>query len=468
MKPLTKSVLTGISMTVLCAFAGALLAGWLGMLGGVAVCLAVWLASQLYYISKLANWLDFPKTTKIPYTNGLWGEIFEAILKQARSRKKRKQKLTQALQRFNYAAEAMPNGVLLIDMQGRINWMNQLAAEHLNLDRDSDWGSILQEVVAEPSFHQFVQAPFGEQDTRQMKLTLPRKTVGERSLQVLRTPFTPREQLLITLDISESEQVNAMRTAFVANVSHELRTPLTVINGFLETLAETPDLPVSQSQHFIGLMQKEGKRMEMLLGDLLTLSRLESGVKAESQAIDLSDLAEGLWEDAMNLSDGKHTILREIEPDLWTEGIYTDLYNGLSNIVFNAVRYTPEGGQIVISLHPVTDGAAYSLPPIRFAVQDNGHGIAAEHIPHLTDRFYRVDKGRSRQSGGTGLGLAITKHALAEHDAWLKIDSIEGQGSTFSTLLKQCTPPDDALSDDWALIDKTSEASLHEQSVLPL
>jgi two-component system phosphate regulon sensor histidine kinase PhoR len=224
-------------------------------------------------------------------------------------------------------------------------------------------------------------------------------------------------------------------------VSHELRTPLTVINGFLETMADMPDLPREQAQQFIGLMQKEGARMQTLLADLLTLSRLESGVPAEQTPIDLSSLAESLSGDGDTLSAGKHEIHTDIAPDIWISGIYADLYNGLSNLVFNAVRYTPAGGIIRISLQALPSEQPFSLPDVRFAVQDNGPGIAPEHIPHLTERFYRVDKGRSRQSGGTGLGLAIVKHALAEHNSLLHISSTIGEGSEFSAVFKQIVPP---------------------------
>lgn len=183
--------------------------------------------------------------------------------------------------------------------------------------------------------------------------------------------------------------------------------------------------------------------MQNLLADLLTLSRLESGVQTAFEPVDLSGLVEILLGDAQTLSAGQHTISAQIEPDIWVSGVYTDLYTGLSNLVFNAVRYTQNGGNILLTLEIVPQAGLSDqrLPPVRFTVRDNGPGISAEHLPHLTERFYRVDKGRSRQDGGTGLGLSIVKHVLAEHHTALKIESVIGEGSAFSAEFTQIPPP---------------------------
>ncbi|MDO1509777.1 MULTISPECIES: phosphate regulon sensor histidine kinase PhoR [unclassified Neisseria] len=407
-----------------------------GWLGG-------WLVYQFYYIFKLVRWLATPKTDTAPPAGGMWSHVFDAMLQQAKSRNNREQKLTTALQRFNRAVEAMPNGVLILDRQGRIGWMNPLAVQHLNLSPHSDWNSLLKNRVHIPALLNFLDSP--PATAPEIKITLPKSGgIGTRTLLVAQAVFDGNEKLLITRDISETEQLNATRTAFVANVSHELRTPLTVINGFLETMADMPGLPREQSQQFIGLMQKEGRRMQTLLADLLTLSRLESGAKAELSPVNLSALAASLTDDADNLSAGKHTIRAEIEPDLWMKGAPADLYTALSNLVFNAVRYTPEGGEITVSLHLVPSGNPLIKPRIRFAVRDNGPGISAEHLPRLTERFYRVDKGRSRRDGGTGLGLSIAKHVLAAHGSALQIWSEVGKGSEFSAEFRQTAPPEAA------------------------
>lgn len=426
----------GVFIITTGAIIGYAAADWIGVLIVVAFCSALGLLWQFYYLFKLAAWLDKPQQDTIPHPiDGMWRGVFASLARYAQDKGERKRKLAQSLSRFNRAADAMPNGVLVLDADGQITWMNRLAVEHLNLDPQHDWGKVLADVMPADTLQTFLHTPL--ENSIEYKLVLPKKPVGERFVNVIRVPFDDTDQLLITRDISEAEQLHATRTAFVANVSHELRTPLTVINGFLETMAETADLPAEQTQRFIGLMRKEGVRMQNLLADLLTLSRLESGVEAEHTPINLSQLVELLVEDAEHLSDSQHHITAEIQENLWVKGVYTDLYNGLSNIIFNAVRYTPAGGDIAVHLTELPNHNPFTLPEIRFSVRDNGPGIDAKHIPHLTERFYRVDKGRSRQTGGTGLGLAITKHALAEHHAVLTIHSEVGVGSEFSTVFKQ-------------------------------
>ncbi len=401
-------------------------------------------ASLLVYwlqLGKLLRWLQNPKLRLVPQSWGVWDEVFQILLAQAKSRKKRKQKLGVALQRFNRAIEAMPNGVLILTHEGRIEWMNRLAAEHLNLNPERDWGGILPNLLRAPEFHHFLRQPLGS-DPLTLKLALPDRQQRLRTFTITRLAFESRAELLVTRDISATEQLNATRTAFVANVSHELRTPLTVINGFLETLADMPDLPQAQQQEFIGLMRKEGDRMLSLLTDLLTLSRLEShGGNLKKRPLDLSALCHQLLADGQALSDGRHRMDGEIDEGIWVDGIDNDLYSALSNLVFNAVRYTPAGGHIRLTL---TGGG--QPPQAVFRVCDTGPGIAAEHIPHLTERFYRVDAGRSRANGGTGLGLAITKHALAEHQGVLEIDSEVGRGSVFCARLPQRTAMADAVA----------------------
>ena len=355
---------------------------------------------------------------------------------QARSRKKRKQKLGVALLRFNRIAETIPEGVLILGQDGHVQWLNHLAAIHLNLVAEQDNNSMLADLIENSDFRRFLDEPATE--SVNIKLTLENINSGlPRVLNIIRTPFDEQATLIITQDITATEQLNATRTAFVANVSHELRTPLTVINGFLETLTDMPDLPQEQRQSFIALMSKEGARMNHLLADLLTLSRLENQVvsSVRKQPVNLSTLVEQVVYEAEILSENKHRFICEIAADIWIEGIQQDLYNAFSNLLFNAVRYTPQCGTITIRLYSEQDENNYQQTV--FQVSDTGPGIAAEHIPHLTERFYRVDSGRSRESGGTGLGLAIAKHALAEHGGKLQIESITGKGSTFSAILPQ-------------------------------
>lgn len=396
----------------------------------------LWLAGYWYHLFKLVRWLERPKLRNVPQGIGIWSNIFNTLMLQARSRKKRKQKLGVALLRFNRIAETIPEGVLILGQDGHIQWLNHLAAIHLNLDAEQDNNSMLADLIENVDFRRFLDKPATE--SVNIKLTLENMNSGlPRVLNIIRTPFDEQATLIITQDITAAEQINATRTAFVANVSHELRTPLTVINGFLETLTDMPDLPQEQRQSFIALMSKEGARMNHLLADLLTLSRLENQVVSSvcKQPLNLSTLAEQVVFEAEILSENKHHFICEIAADIWIEGIQQDLYNAFSNLLFNAVRYTPQYGTITIRLYSEQDENNYQQTV--FQVSDTGPGIAAEHIPHLTERFYRVDSGRSRQSGGTGLGLAIAKYALAEHGGKLQIESIAGHGSTFSAVLPQ-------------------------------
>ena len=396
----------------------------------------LWLAGYWYHLFKLVRWLERPKLRNVPQGIGIWNNIFNTLMLQARSRKKRKQKLGVALLRFNRIAETIPEGVLILGQDGHVQWLNHLAAIHLNLVAEQDNKSMLANLIENSDFRRFLDEPVTE--SVNIKLTLENMNSGlPRVLNIIRTPFDEQATLIITQDITAAEQLNATRTAFVANVSHELRTPLTVINGFLETLTDMPDLPQEQRQSFIALMSKEGARMNHLLADLLTLSRLENQVVSSvcKQPLNLSTLAEQVVFEAEILSENKHHFICEIAADIWIEGIQQDLYNAFSNLLFNAVRYTPQYGTITIRLYSEQDENNYQQTV--FQVSDTGPGIAAEHIPHLTERFYRVDSGRSRQSGGTGLGLAIAKYALAEHGGKLQIESIAGHGSTFSAVLLQ-------------------------------
>lgn len=426
-----------ILATLIVVVVASLLAGGLQIMLISLCCLFfLWLAGYWYHLFKLVRWLERPKLRNVPQGIGIWNNIFNTLMLQARSRKKRKQKLGVALLRFNRIAETIPEGVLILGQDGHIQWLNHLAAIHLNLDAEQDNNSMLTDLIENIDFRRFLDEPATE--SVNIKLTLENMNSGlPRVLNIIRTPFDEQATLIITQDITAAEQLNATRTAFVANVSHELRTPLTVINGFLETLTDMPDLPQEQRQSFIALMSKEGARMNHLLADLLTLSRLENQVvsSVRKQPVNLSTLAEQVVFEAEILSENKHHFICEIAADIWIEGIQQDLYNAFSNLLFNAVRYTPQYGTITIRLYSEQDENNYQQTV--FQVSDTGPGIAAEHIPHLTERFYRVDSGRSRQSGGTGLGLAIAKYALAEHGGKLQIESIAGHGSTFSAVLPQ-------------------------------
>ncbi len=384
---------------------------------------------HLFYFYKLVAWLTNPKVSTVPEGMGIWKIIFDTLWQQAKSRKKRKQKLNNTLQRLNRMIATMPSGVLILDNQGRIEWKNALADAHFGLQQATDKKNILKNLVRLPKFHQFLDdAQLNPDSPATTKLTFPVHH-KEHTLQLTLVPFETNAKMLISHDISANEQLNATRTAFIANVSHELRTPLTVISGFLETLADIPELDNETRQEFIELMQKESERMLTLIEDLLTLSRLENQPYqvTDLEKVNLTELINNIVNETRILAQNHHTIHAEISPDIWINGVYKDLYSALSNIAFNAVRHTPDGTTVTIGLNLADNHTAY------FFVSDTGSGIAPEHLKHLTERFYRVDKGRSRKTGGSGLGLAIAKHALAEHQAILNIESQLGEGSRFST-----------------------------------
>lgn len=237
-----RHILSSLFTSAIMALVGYAVYGVSGSLAALSLSLGIWLAWNLHHILRLTLWLESPKINRVPQVKGMWANIFDALLQQAKSRKKRKQKLGSALQRFYRAAEVIPNGIIILDKNGRISWMNSLAIKHLNLDPQNDWNSILYNVARRPEFLEFLRQPL--ENTQEIKIGMPKNGgATERTLLVSRSPFQTDEELIITHDISQAEQLNNMRTAFVANVSHELRTPLTVINGFLETMADMPALP---------------------------------------------------------------------------------------------------------------------------------------------------------------------------------------------------------------------------------
>ena len=424
--------------TLLAATLGYVYYSVVGMLVAVAAALILIGTIHFRQIYKLLCWLRHPEPERMPTAGGIWDEIFSLLLKQSLGRRKQKRKLRKTLMRFNRAAEALPTGVMILDRHLRIEWQNRLSALHFSLNREQDQGCIVTQLVYLPEFQAFMQ----QNEQQQIRLAVPQPHPIPRTLLITRCPFEKHTQMLISQDVSTIEQIQTSQTNFVANVSHELRTPLTVINGFLETMHDMPELPLEQRQQFIELMQQEGEKMLDLLNDLLTLSKLESSHHQEQHQspINLSLLVQQIADNTRTLSDGRHHIHTDITPDLTVAGIEPVLYSALSNLTFNAVHYTPAGGNIRITLKQTSPSHA------RFSVTDSGVGIAAEHLPHLTERFYRVDSGRSRQSGGTGLGLAIAKHALAAHHTKLEIASEIGKGSEFSVVF-ECLPTPLHISD---------------------
>lgn len=385
-----------------------LMIGLLGMI--VLICV------QLHYLLSLADWLDHPTSMRLPDGWGAWTEIFSRLYRLRRGDEKNQAELTEWLARFRQAMSLLPDGVVIMDDVLFLEWCNPTAETHLGLSMTQDKGMRVTNLVRAPEFIDYII--LGRYET---PLTL---SFRERKLIVHIIPFENRRQILVTHDVTESERIDMMRRDFIANASHELRTPLTVINGFLEIASMQPDLDVSVRSSHIKLMAEQGERMQRLVEDMLTLSRLESMEYAvRHEPINMRALLEQLLREAEALSAGCHQITLEFDgPDIL--GSSDEIRSALINLISNAIRYTPENGAIKLIWKNLPQGP-------KFVVQDNGIGISAEHISRLTERFYRVDKSRSRETKGTGLGLAIVKHVLLRHHANLVIESTPGEGSRF-------------------------------------
>ena len=387
---------------------------------GAAAALAFLLGQHVWQLQRLARWLQNPEETP-PEAQKLWGEVFDGIYHYQRRQKANHQQLSQLLERIQDSSQALRDGVVMIDHKGDLEWWNQAAARLLGLSVSSDRGQPITYLLRHPQF-----VDYYERQQYQEPLVLTSHVHEEHLLEYQITLFGKNERLLLVRDCTKVHRLERMRQDFVANVSHELRTPLTVLSGYLETFSDhAEDLPM-QWQRGLTLMSQQSARMEHLVADLLTLSRLEtSEFKAESKPIDVAELLASIRVDALALSNQQHQISLECEPSLYLRGCANELRSAFSNLVFNAVKYTPAGSLIQLSWQQDQKG-------VHFSVQDNGPGIDSKHLNFLTQRFYRVDSSRSSQTGGTGLGLAIVKHILLRHHGRLEISSTLGKGSTFT------------------------------------
>ncbi len=377
-----------------------------------------WYLYQLYLFSR---WIESPKQHPPPASVGIWDKV-ERSARQLRERgRKRKRKIGRMLTGFRESTSALPDATVVIDDNGHMEWWNSAAKDMLGLEGKSHMALSLQDVVKDPVFHAFLSA--GDYSR---PLQMPAPVNESISLEVRIVPYGKGKRLFQARDISRMLQLETVRRDFVANVSHEMRTPLTVIHGYLETISETADEALAKWRPALDQMGQQTGRMQRIVEDLLVLSRLESDQQSQGQeVVDVPLMLESLYAEAATLSNGQHQIELILESRIKLYGNLSELESAFSNIVFNAIRYTPKGGSVKITWRKGEEGAC-------FVVQDTGIGIAAEHLPRLTERFYRVDVGRSRQGGGTGLGLAIVKHVLIRHGGKLEIESDPGRGSTFS------------------------------------
>ncbi len=395
---------------------------WWGVAAAMAG-LVLFIGHHLFHLSRLVRWLDQPTGTPVPEAIGAWEGVFALLHRRSRRAAERQLELSGGLERFRSAAQALPDGVVVLDGDHAIEWLNATAEGHLGLSLAQDRGCPVTNLLRDPDFVSYLEAG----QYAEPLVLHPSRTPG-RTLALQVVPYGEEQKLLMSRDISQLEKLETMRRDFVANVSHELKTPLTVVSGFLETLLDgLGEIPAAEAERYLGLASDQALRMERLVEDLLTLSALETGTLAPTEErVALADLLAGVAEEARALSSGRQQIILAAPPPGFLLGSRAELQSAFGNLASNAVRYTAEGGSIRISWESLPDGSGI------FSVKDDGIGIEAQHIPRLTERFYRVDRGRSRESGGTGLGLAIVKHVLTRHQATLEIESQPGSGSRFS------------------------------------
>jgi two-component system phosphate regulon sensor histidine kinase PhoR len=391
--------------------------------------LLVYGIKHAYLLVKLLKQIIHRKPITDPYPVGVWGQIYQEIDRQRNRSRKRKRTLNRYMNRFRKVASAIPDAYVLLDKSARIEWANQAARHLLGVTWPRDEGVPLPQLLSYPDLEQHLETADYDHP-----LEAPSPVNKAMILSLRITPFGSKknQRLVVARNITDLYHLNQARRDFVSNVSHELRTPLTVITGFLENLSENQPLPFQQRP--FTLMLEQAGRMNTIINDLLLLSKLEMGAQPSNQTpVMVPDLIRRSINQLGLLADHKddHRIEQELDEELWLVGNESELQSAFSNLILNAIIHTPQETSIRVRWYKDDEGNA------RFCVDDTGPGIPEAHIPRLTERFYRVDKGRSRQSGGTGLGLAIVKHVLTRHEGELVIASKEGSGSQFSCVFPQ-------------------------------
>lgn len=409
----------------------------LGVVSGVVLVLLV----DAVRGHRLLSWLRGNQFENAPRDTGLWGEVGYRIERAVRERDRSVARGRLELQQFLSAIEASPNGVLMLDASEQIVWCNRVAADHFALDPQRDLRQRITNLVRAPAFVAYLQAGnFAE------PLVLGSGR-GPGTLSIVVREYGEGMRLVLSLDVTERLRAEAMRRDFVANVSHEIRTPLTVLSGFIETLHSLP-LTAVERERVIVLMTQQTQRMQTLVADLLTLAQLEGSPRpAPDRWVGLDGLLKRIAADAEVLSAGRHRLRLRPQTQVELAGIESELLSAIANLVTNAVRYTPDGGEVEVAWRLLEGGNG------ELTVIDTGLGIAREHIPRLTERFYRVDGSRSRETGGTGLGLSIVKHVMQRHGGELLVQSEVGKGSRFRLVFPAARvrqASDSALGDEAA------------------
>ena len=421
---LSRDLIRAVLWVVLWALLGAFVGSWFHTPWiGVSVSLALRLGLHLRYLVRLRAWLERPKQVALPIVGGIWGEVFDGLLNLQKRNRKRKKKLAAILAEFQASTEALPDGAVVLGPNGEIVWFNAAAQALLGLRLPQDLGLRVPNLVRAPAFTEY----FSKGDYTD-EVEAPSALNASVTLAFRIIPYGNGQRLMIVRDVSELRRMEMARRDFVANASHELRTPLTVLRGYLDVME-----PESRKggalegwQTPLAEMRSQAARMESLIVDMLKLARLESDVVLSRQdLLDVPRMLAQTLEEAKAVSKGNHRFEFEVQPDLRLYGRDTEVQSIFGNLVGNAIQYTPQGGIIRVRWWGDDKGA-------HFSVADTGIGISEKDIPRITERFYRVDVGRSRASGGTGLGLSIVKHALEHHEGRLTVESEPGVGSTFT------------------------------------
>jgi two-component system phosphate regulon sensor histidine kinase PhoR len=406
---LRREIINLVASGVLILILGALTGYTLELLLLGLVAYLIW---HIYNLSKLINWLDRP-TKVLPESRGIWDELYYQLYHLYHRQRKARKKLKTIVNRFQNSTQALPIAAIALNRNDEIEWFNQAAAQLFNLQQARDVGNRINNLLRIPAFTNYLlKRDFGE---------FVEFEINHRQISLCITPYGHNQFLLTARDITHQRQLEDMRRDFVANASHELRTPITVIAGFVEALSEQGDEKIKAP---LARIQQQTDRMQQILEDLIILARLESRESPElHDRVDLEEIVQQVYNDALDLDQGRHDIVTSTCPAS-IMGNRVELQMAITNLVTNAIRYTPEGGTIRLFNSIDEHG-------VHVGVEDNGIGIMPEHISRLTERFYRVDPGRSREKGGTGLGLAIVKHVLDRHNAVLFVNSVPGEGSLF-------------------------------------
>jgi two-component system phosphate regulon sensor histidine kinase PhoR len=416
-----------ISFLILGFLLGIFVSYFFGNIAGIFAALIIMafpLGFAYVNLSRFEEYLTGAGDSDISDFSGAWGQAFYRLQKLIKNLRQQNREIEAQHQRFIEAFQASPNGIVMLDKNEQIEWCNSIAEEFLGLNFKRDALQRIHFIVRRPEFVDYIKASHYEEPIliEQMGPT------NNLILMIQAFPFATNRRLLLIQDVTDLRKAEAMRRDFVANVSHEMRTPLTVMMGFLETV-QSLNLNPEQKDQYLGLMMDQARRMKNLVDDLLTLANIEANTQpAPQKIVSMAALMAMIQNDAQALSKNQHQLSFDISVEDSLKGEERELISALSNLVSNAIRYTPQGGNVNVSWRVEQSGKGV------FSVTDTGSGIAPEHLPRLTERFYRVDRSRSRETGGTGLGLAIVKHIANRHQAELKIESTLGKGSTFTLI----------------------------------